>query len=68
MFFEIDDTTGGERLLRQHSSGTYEEIVDTGTKTVKVVGDNYELVASVRSNIYVRGNINLTCSGTRENL
>ena len=65
--FEIDDTTGGERLLRQHSSGTYEEIVDTGTKTVKVVGDNYELVAGA-SNIYVRGNINLTCSGTKREL
>ena len=62
--FEIDDTTGGERLLRQHTSGTYEEIVDTGTKTVKVVGDNYELIAG-KSNIYVKGDINLTCSGNK---
>jgi len=62
--FEIDDTTGGERLLRQHTSGTFEEIVDTGTKTVKVVGDNYELIAGA-SNIYVKGNINLTCDGTK---
>ena len=62
--FEIDDTSGGERLLRQHKSGTYEEIVADGTKTVKVFGDNYELTAGA-NNIFVKGNINLTCSGTK---
>ena len=54
--FEIDDTTGGERLFRQHASGTYEEIVADGTKTVKVFGDNYELIAK-GSNVFVKGNI-----------
>jgi hypothetical protein len=62
--FEIDDTSGGERLLRQHKSGTYEEIVADGTKTVKVFGDNYELTAGA-NNIFVKGDINLTCSGTK---
>ncbi len=62
--FEIDDTSGGERLLRQHKSGTYEEIVADGTKTVKVFGDNYELIAK-GSNVFVKGDINLTCSGTK---
>ena len=62
--FEIDDTSGGERLLRQHKSGTYEEIVADGTKTVKVFGDNYELIAK-GSNVFVKGGINLTCSGTK---
>ena len=33
---EIDDTPGGERLYKQHKSGTYEEIIADGTKTVKV--------------------------------
>ena len=61
---EIDDTPGGERLFRQHTSGTYEEIVADGTKTVKVFGDNYELIAK-GSNVFVKGNINLTCSGTK---
>ena len=61
---EIDDTPGGERLFRQHASGTYEEIVADGTKTVKVFGDNYELIAK-GSNVFVKGNINLTCSGTK---
>ena len=61
---EVDDTPDGERLFTQHNSGTYEEIIADGTKTVKVVGDNYELIAG-GSNIYVRGNINLTCSGDK---
>ena len=64
---EIDDTPDGERLYTQHAAGTYEEIIADGTKTVKVVGDNYELVAG-KSNIYVRGDINLTCSGTKREL
>ena len=46
--FEIDDTSGGERLLRQHKSGTYEEIIASGDKTVKVFGDNYECVVKVQ--------------------
>ena len=61
---EIDDTPGGERLYRQHKSGTYEEIIADGTKTVKVFGDNYELIAGA-NNIFVKGNINLTCSGDK---
>jgi len=61
---EIDDTPGGERLYRQHKSGTYEEIVADGTKTVKVFGDNYELTAGA-NNVFVKGNINLTCSGNK---
>lgn len=61
---EIDDTPGGERLHRQHKSGTYEEIVADGTKTVKVVGSNYELIAG-SSNIYIEGDVNLTIDGTK---
>jgi len=61
---EVDDTPDGERLYTQHAAGTYEEIIADGTKTVKVVGDNYELIAG-KSNVYVRGDINLTCSGTK---
>ena len=64
---EVDDTPEGERLYTQHAAGTYEEIIADGTKTVKVVGDNYELIAG-KSNIYVRGDINLTCSGDKREL
>ena len=61
---EIDDTPGGERLLRQHKSGTYEEIVAGGSKSVKVVGDNFECVVG-GSNVFIQGNVNLTTYGTR---
>ena len=64
---EVDDTPDGERLYTQHAAGTYEEIIADGTKTVKVVGDNYELIAG-KSNVYVRGDINLTCSGDKREL
>ena len=64
---EVDDTPDGERLYTQHAAGTYEEIIADGTKTVKVVGDNYELIAG-KSNVYVRGDINLTCSGNKREL
>ena len=30
---EVDDTPGGERTFRSHSSGTYEEVIADGTKT-----------------------------------
>jgi hypothetical protein len=59
---EIDDTPGGERTFRQHSSGTYEEIVADGTKTVKVIGDNYEIIMG-NSNVYIDGAVNLTVKG-----
>ena len=59
---EFDDTPGGERTYRQHSSGTYEEIVANGNKTVKVIGDNYELIMG-GSNVYVSGAVNLTIGG-----
>jgi len=59
---EFDDTPGGERTYRQHSSGTYEEVVANGSKTVKVIGDNYELIMG-GSNVYVSGAVNLTIGG-----
>ena len=64
---EIDDTPGGERLHRQHKSGTYEEIIADGTKTVKVVGSNYELIAGT-SNVQIKGDVNLTIDGTKREL
>ena len=61
---EIDDTPNGERLLTQHKSGTYEEIVADGTKTIKVVGDNYEMVIG-STNIFIQGDVNMTTYGTK---
>ena len=51
---EVDDTPNAERTFRQHTSGTYEEVIADGTKTVKVIGDNYEIIMG-GSNVYVSG-------------
>ena len=59
---EIDDSPGHERLFTQHKSGTFEEIHPDGTKVVKIIGDNYEIVAG-GSNVYVTGAVNLTVEG-----
>jgi len=64
---EIDDTPGGERLHREHMSGTFEEIHPTGHKVVKVVGSNYEIIAG-SSNVIISGDVNLTIEGTKKEL
>ena len=43
--FEIDDTPDQERLFKEHMSGTFEEIHPQGTRVVKVVYDDYEIIA-----------------------
>ena len=60
---EIDDSPGFERLFTQHKSGTFEEIHPTGTKVVKIIGDNYEIVAG-SSNVSISGSVNLTIAGS----
>ena len=59
---EIDDTPGGERLMQQHSTGSFQEIHPDGSKVVKVVGDNYEIIAGT-SNVLISGDVSLTMSG-----
>ena len=64
---EVDDTPNAERTFRQHKTGTYEEIIADGTKTTKVIGNNFEIVMN-DSNVYVGGNVNLTIGGTVRHL
>ena len=64
---EIDDSKGGERLHREHCSGTFEEWHPTGDKVVKVVGSNYELIAG-SSNVIISGDVNLTIEGNKKEL
>ena len=64
---EWDDTPGNVRMHNFHPSGTYEEIVDDGTKTIRVIGKNYELYMN-GSNMYVEGNLNVTVSGDKREL
>ena len=60
---EIDDSPGAERLFTQHMKGTFEEIHPAGSKVVKVIGDNYEIIAG-SSNVLIQGNVNLRTVGT----
>ena len=64
---EFDDTPGNERTMRYHAAGTYEEIIANGTKTTKVIGDNFEIVMG-GSNVYISGAVNLTIGGTVRHL
>ena len=59
---EWDDTPTAERLHRYHRSGTFEEIQPDGTRVVKVVGRDYEIVAK-RKNVYIQGTCNVTIDG-----
>ena len=59
---EWDDTPSAERLHRYHKAGTYEEIQPDGARVVKVVGNDYEIIAGSQ-NISVSGVCNLTIKG-----
>lgn len=59
---EVDDTPGAERLLTQHTSGTYEELGPDGRRVVKVTGKNYHIVAD-DDNVYVQGGVNIYIAG-----
>ena len=41
---EVDDTPGKQRLLDQHVTGTYTEMMPDGDYVTKVIGDNYTIV------------------------
>ena len=55
---EFDDTPGAERIHTYHRSGTFEEIHPDGTKVIKVVKDNYEIIFG-ENNIHVKGTANI---------
>jgi hypothetical protein len=59
---EWDDTKTSERLHKYHTSGTFEEIQPDGTKVVKVVGDEYEIVLG-KKNVSITGTCNVTITG-----
>jgi len=64
---EFDDTEGQRRYHRYHPSGSFEEIVDGGDRTVKIVGKDYELVLDGK-NIYIDGDLNVTVTGNKREL
>ena len=60
--FERDDTPGAERIHNYHTSGTYDEVNASGTKSVKIVGDNYEIILKDK-NLFIKGDFNVTVEG-----
>lgn len=58
---EIDDTTGNERLLDWHTSGTFKE-VSNGHTITKIIGDNFELTIG-NKNVYIEADENVTVDG-----
>jgi len=59
---EIDDTFGHERIQVAHRSGTFVEYYPDGSKVVKVVKNNYEIVMA-DDNVYIMGACNVTING-----
>lgn len=64
---EFDDTEGAERYHRYHPRGGYEEILNDGRRTIKVIGDDHEIVLKGK-NMYIKGDWNVTVEGTKREL
>lgn len=59
---EYDNTPGNERIHEWHKAGTYYEVKSDGTRVLKVVGDDYEIVIGDR-NVNVSGNVSVKVDG-----
>jgi len=62
MLEEFDSTPGNQRVTRMHPSGTYDEVLVDGTKTVKIVGTGYEIVLKDKK-MYIKGDLDMTVDG-----
>lgn len=60
---EFDDTPGKERIHTFHAIGTFTEIDKNGTRTTRIVGDDYEVLER-NGYLYVKGKMNVTIDGT----
>ncbi len=56
---EFDETPTKERIVIQHSAGTFEQIDSSGSKTTYVTGNNYQVVIKDQ-HVNVKGFCNLT--------
>lgn len=59
---EFDDTPGAWRRHTYHPAGTFEEVQYDGSRILKIVSDDHEIVLKDR-NIYIHGDYNLTVNG-----
>lgn len=64
---EFDSTPSNQRVTRMHPSGTYDEVVVDGTRTIKIVGDGYEIILGDK-NMYIKGDVNMTVDGSMTHL
>lgn len=64
---EFDDTEGARRYHRYHPAGSFEEVIDDGTRIIKVVGEDYEMYLDGK-NIFIDGNVNMTVTGDKREL
>ena len=60
--FEVDDTSGCERIHEYHSAGTFYEVQPDGSRITKVVGSDYEIVIKDKD-LFVYGDCNITIRG-----
>ena len=62
---EYDDTPGAERIMERHKSGTQYEIAANGSKTERIVRDNYQLVVG-HNTLEVFGDVRIIVSGNAD--
>lgn len=60
---ELDDTPNSERIHVYHTSGSYIEIDNTGSRTTRIVGSSYEII-DCNGHIYIAGAANITIGGS----
>lgn len=56
---EFDDTPGAERINLAHRTGTYYEFQPDGTRTTRIVKDNYEIIVG-DDYVNIKGVCNIT--------
>jgi hypothetical protein len=64
---EFDDTENNRRYHRYHPAGSFEEIIDDGSRIFKVVGKDYEMILNGK-NIFINGDVNMTVTGDKREL
>lgn len=60
--FELDDTTGKERVNLSHKNGSFIEMDATGNRVEKVVKDSYTVIMG-DDYVAIEGNCNITVNG-----
>jgi hypothetical protein len=60
--FEMDDTSGRERIRIQHRANTFIEMHPNGDEVHKVYGNGYEIIIKDK-NVEIKGTCNITING-----